>query len=293
MPRAPVVGIALGSAHLCVAEHQDQENGKTVFGVMRLLGRNWDDPELQSAIRYWPFHLPNDDNDPKVSVTHNGRTEELFPEEIIATKDERNVVVFSLGAGACSVPVITIEFDIVEVKSSAGDNHLGGFEIDNDSLQDNNGFFSSISRVRLEELNADLFQKALNLVERALKDAKMDRSEVHDIVLVGGSTRIPKIQELLQEFFHGKPLNHSLNPEEAPAYGAGILSAILCGKKTPACLQDILLRDTVPFSLGIETNSGEVETIIRKHTTIPTKMTPPPQQVALQCGDDGTKGLRG
>lgn len=183
---------------------------------------------------------------------------------------ERNVLIFDLGGGTFDVSILTIEDGIFEVKSTAGNTHLGGEDFDSrmvnhfisefkskdkkdisnnkravrrlrtacerakrtlssstqasieiDSLYEGMDFYSSITRARFEELNADLFRGTLEPVEKAMRDAKMDKSQIHDIVLVGGSTRIPKIQKLLQEFFHGKDLNKSINPDEAVAYGAG------------------------------------------------------------------------
>ncbi|RTG80999.1 heat shock 70kDa protein 1/2/6/8 [Schistosoma bovis] len=182
---------------------------------------------------------------------------------------ERNVLIFDLGGGTFDVSILTIEDGIFEVKSTAGDTHLGGEDFDNrlvdhfvkefqkkfgkdirdnkralrrlrtacerakrtlssstqtnleiDSLCDGIDFYTSITRARFEELNADLFRGTLGPVEKALRDAKMDKAQIHEIVLVGGSTRIPKVQKLLQDFFNGKELNKSINPDEAVAYGA-------------------------------------------------------------------------
>jgi len=236
-----------------------------------------------------------------------------------ASGGEKNILIFDLGGGTFDVSILSIEDGIFEVKSTAGDTHLGGEDFDNrlvshfakefqrkykkdmtknkrslrrlrtacerakrtlsssatanieiDALFEGADFYTSISRARFEELNSDLFKGTLDPVEKALRDAKMGKDKIDEIVLVGGSTRIPKIQKLLQDYFNGKTLNKSINPDEAVAYGAAVQAAILSGD-TSEVVSDLLLIDVAPLSLGIETAGGVMTKLIDRNSQIPTK----------------------
>nr|KAG5711124.1 hypothetical protein BaRGS_004768 [Batillaria attramentaria] len=235
-------------------------------------------------------------------------------------KGDKNVLIFDLGGGTFDVSILSIaDGSLFEVKSTAGDTHLGGEDFDNrmvqhfcqefkrkykkdisnnsralrrlrtacerakrtlsssaeasieiDSLYEGIDFYTRITRARFEELCADLFRHTLEPVEQALRDAKLDKRQIQDVVLVGGSTRIPRIQKMLQEFMGGKELNKSIHPDEAVAYGAAVQAAVLSGDQSNV-IRDVLLVDVAPLSLGIETAGGVMTKLVERNTTIPTK----------------------
>ena len=144
--------------------------------------------------------------------------------------------------------------------------------IEIDSLYEGIDYYTTISRAKFESLCDDLFRGCLEPVEKVLRDAKMDKGQVHEVVLVGGSTRIPRVQKLLSDFFNGKELNKSINPDEAVAYGAAIQASILNGDTNEETDQ-LLLLDVAPLSLGIETAGGIMTNLISRNTTIPSRQT--------------------
>ncbi|CAO3616852.1 unnamed protein product [Cunninghamella echinulata] len=369
------------------AKNQSALNAQgTVYDAKRLIGRKFDDPEVQADMKHWSFKVISQGGKPIIEVPFKGETKTFTPEEISsmvltkmretseaylgcqvkdavvtvpayfndsqrqATKDagtiaglnvlriineptaaaiaygldkkttgEHNVLIFDLGGGTFDVSLLTIEDGIFEVKATAGDTHLGGEDFDNrlvthfiqefkrkfkkdlsgnarsvrrlrtacerakrtlssatqttleiDSLFEGIDFYTSLTRARFEELNQDLFRQTMEPVEKVLRDAKIDKSRIDELVLVGGSTRIPKVQKLVSDFFNGKEPNKSINPDEAVAYGAAVQAAILTGH-TSEKTDSLLLLDVAPLSLGIETAGGVMTPLIKRNTTVPTK----------------------
>lgn len=236
-------------------------------------------------------------------------------------KGANTVLVYDMGGGTFDVSLLEIEDGVFEVKSTAGDTHLGGEDFTNrlldhcvreferkhpgkdvrknqralrrlqvecdaakhtlssstqaviqvDSLLDDLDFRLPMTRAKFEELNDSLFRKSMESVQKVLDDAKVSKDKVDQVVLIGGSTRIPRVERLIQDFF-GKPPCKSINADEAVAYGAAVQAAVLGGARDPK-LQDIVLLDVTPLSLGLETAGGVMTRLIERNSTIPVKRT--------------------
>ncbi|KAI8564635.1 hypothetical protein RHMOL_Rhmol03G0196100 [Rhododendron molle] len=158
--------------------------------------------------------------------------------------------------------------------------------IEIDALYEGIDFFSRVTRARFEELNIDLFRKCMEPVDECLRDSKIDKSNVDEVILVGGSTRIPKVRQLLQDFFNGKELCKSINPDEAVAYGAAVQAAILGGELNGNVQDLVLVLDVTPLSLGLDV-WGVTDVFIPKNTKIPTKK----EQLRVTSIDNQTSAL--
>lgn len=362
----------------------------TVFDAKRLIGRRFEDREVQDDIKHFPFKVVDNNTKPMIQVEYRGELKCFAPEEISSmvlvkmketaeaylghkvsdavitvpayfndaqrqgTKDagviaglnvlriineptaaaiaygldkasakddrgERYVLIFDLGGGTFDVSLLVVDGGVFEVKATAGNTHLGGEDFDNrmvqhfvnefkmkhkkditgsprplrrlrtacerakralssstqaaielDSLYEGIDFYTTITRARFEELCADLFRSTLEPVDKVLRDANIDKAIVGDVVLVGGSTRIPKIQKLISGHFNNKQLDMSVNPDEAVAFGAAVQASILSGDVSEKT-QDVLLIDVTPASLGIETAGGVMTVLIKSNTTMPVK----------------------
>merc|ERR1719235_1762228 len=155
--------------------------------------------------------------------------------------------------------------EVEKTKRALSSTHQARLEIE--ALFDGEDFSESLTWARFEELCGDLFKKTLGPVKQVLEDSGLKKTQVDEVVLVGGSTRIPKVQALIKDFFNGKEPNRGINPDEAVAYGAAVQAGILSGEGG----SDLLLLDVTPLSLGVTTSEGKMQNLISRNTVIPTK----------------------
>ncbi|KAF9932496.1 ATPase with role in protein import into the ER [Linnemannia zychae] len=333
----------------------------TIFDAKRLIGRRFDDKDVQADIKHFPFKVKNRAGVPVIAVDVKGEEKTFTPEEISAMVlgkmkeiaeaylskkvthavvtvlrivneptaaaiaygldkkgDERTILVYDLGGGTFDVSLLSIDDGVFEVLATSGDTHLGGEDFDQriidhfvktfkkknpgvdinadlkamgklkreaekakrtlssqmsvrieiDSFYNGKDFSETLTRAKFEELNMDLFKKTIKPVEQVIKDAGLSKGDIQDIVLVGGSTRIPKVISLIEDFFGGKKASKGINPDEAVAYGAAVQGGVLSGDSTTG---DIVLLDVNPLTLGIETTGGVMTKLIPRNTGIPTK----------------------
>merc|ERR1712060_927679 len=218
-------------------------------------------------------------------------------------KSEQNILVYDLGGGTFDVSLLTIDNGVFEVVATNGGTHLGGEDFDQRVMQhfikifqkkhrkdmskdkrslqklrrevekakralyDGIDFSETLTRARFEEINNDLFKNTLGPVKQVMEDSGLKKTQIDEIVLVGGSTRIPKVQQLIKDFFNGKEPNRGINPDEAVAYGAAVQAGILSGEGGT----EMLLLDVTPLTLGIETVGGVMTKLINRNTVIPTR----------------------
>ena len=232
----------------------------------------------------------------------------------------KNVLIFDCGGGTHDLSILSLDDGVFEVKSTAGDTHLGGEDFDNtlvsycaeefrkktkcdvagnpralrrlrtvcerakrtlssatqatievDSLFEGHDFQTTLTRAKFESLCEPFFRRTIAPLDGLIRDAKMDKGQIDEIIMVGGSSRIPKIRQLLSDYFGGKKLNDSVNPDEAVAYGATVQAHILMGGS--AKTEDVILLDVAPLSLGLETAGGIMTAVIKRNSTIPKKAT--------------------
>ncbi|KAF9499293.1 heat shock protein 70 [Pleurotus eryngii] len=289
-----LVGDAAKNAH-----HSNPEN--TVFDAKRLIGRKMDDPDIKKAylgekVTHAVVTVPAYFNDAQRQATKdagtiaglqvlriiNEPTATAIAYGLNKKAGESQIIIYDLGGGTFDVSLLSIDDGVFKVLATAGDTHLGGEDFDNRIIEhftkqykkktgtDVSGNLRAMGKLKREVEGAKrtLSSQQSKPVEQVLKDANVKKVDVDEVVLVGGSTRIPKVQQLLKEFFGGKEPSKGINPDEAVAYGAAVQGGILSGAEGTA---DVVLVDVCPLTLGIETTGGVMTKLIPRNTVIPTR----------------------
>ncbi|KAM3728100.1 Heat shockprotein [Dirofilaria immitis] len=296
----PMVRVAVGKSEKTFAP---EEISAMVLGKMKEIAEAYLGKEVKHAVVTVPAYF----NDAQRQATKDAGTiaglnvVRIINEPTAAAiaygldkkEGERNILVFDLGGGTFDVSMLTIDNGVFEVLATNGDTHLGGEDFDQRVMEHFIKVFKkktgkdlrkdtrAVQKLRREvekakralstqhqELNMDLFRATMKPVQKVLEDSDLKKSEVDEIVLVGGSTRIPKVQQLLKEFFNGKEPSRGINPDEAVAYGAAVQAGVISGEESTG---DIVLLDVNPLTLGIETIGGVMTKLIQRNTVIPTK----------------------
>uniref|UniRef100_A0A453SRN6 Uncharacterized protein n=1 Tax=Aegilops tauschii subsp. strangulata TaxID=200361 RepID=A0A453SRN6_AEGTS len=243
---------------------------RTIYDAKRLIGRDFTDAVVQRDIKLLPYSVVDRKGKPHIQVQVKDGDVRDFDQrlmdyfiKLIKRKHGRDIAGDLRALGK-------LRRECEPAKRALSNQHQVRVEIE--SLFDGVDFSELLTRVRFEELNNDLFRKTMVPVKKAMADAGLSKADIDEIVLVGGSTRIPKVQQLLKDYFNGKEPNKGVNPDEAVAYGAAVQASIVSGH-VDENTKTMILLDVAPLTLGMETVGGVMTKLIPRNTVVPTKKT--------------------